>query len=156
MGTGHYQAMLEDDYDLTHIEETVRASKLAYEEAGITDPRKQLDLIELHDCFTMTELVTLEDLGISPRGKCIEDIDAGTFTLTGEMPVNSDGGLKCFGHPLGASGLRMLYEVYKQLQEKAGPRQVKLNNGIGLAHSYAGTPVDSGTSAVTILGRHDR
>lgn len=70
-------------------------------------------------------MIVYEDLGFSPRGKAKDDIEAGTFTLTGELPVNTDGGLKCFGHPLGASGLRMMYEVYKQLQNKAGPRQVK-------------------------------
>ena len=76
----------------------------------------------VHDCFTITELIIYEDLGFSPRGKASEDVAAGTFSLEGELPVNTDGGLKCFGHPIGASGIRMIYEVYKQIQGKAGAR----------------------------------
>ena len=97
----------------------------AYKEAGIKDPRKEISIAEVHDCFSITELTIMEDLQFSPRGRVSEDIEAGTFALEGELPVNTDGGLKCFGHPIGATGLRMLYEVYKQLQGKAGPRQVK-------------------------------
>jgi len=81
-------------------------------------------------------------------------VEAGTFTLEGELPVNTDGGLKCFGHPVGASGLRMLYEIYKQLQGKAGPRQVK-DARIGLAHTLGGNPLEGYTAAVSILGRRD-
>jgi acetyl-CoA C-acetyltransferase len=79
-------------------------------------------------------------------------VEAGTFELKGELPVNTDGGLKCFGHPLGASGVRMMYEVYKQLQGKADQRQVEIRNQIGLTHTCAGTPVDSHTAALAILG----
>ncbi|NIR17810.1 MAG: acetyl-CoA acetyltransferase, partial [Desulfobacterales bacterium] len=88
----------------------------------------------------------------SPRGKAKEDVIAGTFELTGELPVNTDGGLKCFGHPVGASGLRMLYEVYKQLQGKAEERQLK-NPKTGLVHGLGGTPVDSATAGIVIVGR---
>ena len=91
-----------------------------------------------------------EDLGFSPRGKAKEDIEAGTFTLGGELPVNTDGGLKCFGHPLGASGLRMMYEVYKQLQGKAGPRQVK-NPRLGLTHNLGGN-AGTGIGSCFIVG----
>jgi acetyl-CoA C-acetyltransferase len=149
-----YQAQVEDDLPLVSIEENVRASRMAYEEAGIKDPRKEIDLAVVHDCFTITELVIYEDLGFSPRGRAKEDVEAGTFTLEGELPVNTDGGLKCFGHPVGASGLRMLYEIYKQLQGKAGPRQVK-DARIGLAHTLGGNPIEGCTAAVTILGRRD-
>jgi acetyl-CoA C-acetyltransferase len=77
-------------------------------------------------------------------------VEAGTFTLEGEIPVNTDGGLKCFGHPISASGLRMIYEVYKQLQGKAGKRQVK-NAKTGLTHNVGGI---NGffTGAVAIFG----
>jgi len=152
VSTGHYQAEIEDDWDLAHIEENVRAAKMAYEMAGIRDPRKEIDLAIVHDCFTITELVIYEDLGFSPRGKAKDDVNAGTFELTGELPVNTDGGLKCFGHPVGASGLRMLYEVYKQLQQKAGERQLK-NPKTGLIHGLGGTVIDSSTAAVVIVGR---
>jgi acetyl-CoA C-acetyltransferase len=137
-------------YDFAHVEENVRASKLAYAEAGIKNPRIELSTAEVHDCFTIHELSVYEDLGWSKIGRARDDIEAGTFQLKGELPVNTDGGLKCFGHPLGASGLRMQYEVYKQLQEKAGPRQVR-NPRLGLTHNLGGT-VWGGIACVCITG----
>jgi acetyl-CoA C-acetyltransferase len=137
-------------YEWDHVEETHRAGLAAYKEAGVTDPRRQISIAEVHDCFTITEMVIYEDLGFCPRGKAGEDIRAGTFELTGELPVNTDGGLKCFGHPIGASGLRMLYEVYHQLREKAGPRQIR-NPSLGLVHNLGGTP-GAGTVSVIIVG----
>ncbi|MFQ5925604.1 MAG: acetyl-CoA acetyltransferase [Dehalococcoidia bacterium] len=150
---GARQGTLQDSYDFVHVEENVTASRAAYEEAGIKKPRKEIDLAIVHDCFTITEMLIYEDLQFSPRGKAREDIDAGTFTVEGELPVNTDGGLKCFGHPIGASGLRMLYEVYKQLQGKAEQRQLKKAD-IGLTHNLGGTP-GSFTCAVSILGKRD-
>ncbi|MEM2816171.1 MAG: acetyl-CoA acetyltransferase [Candidatus Bathyarchaeia archaeon] len=152
MSCGMYQAEIMDDWKMVHIEENVRASQMAYREAGIRNPRKELDLAIVHDCFTIHELVIYEDLGFSQRGKAKEDVEAGTFELSGELPVNTDGGLKSFGHPVGASGLRMIYEAYKQLQGKAGQRQVKLRNHVALTHTCGGTPVDSSTAAVAIIG----
>jgi acetyl-CoA C-acetyltransferase len=133
------QNTMRDDYDYTHVEETCTAAAAAYREAGITNPREEISLAEVHDCFSITEAVTMEDLGFSPRGKVKEDIESGFFALDGGLPVQTDGGLKCFGHPIGASGVRMLYEVYKQLQGKAGPRQVK-NPKLGLTHNLGGQP----------------
>lgn len=138
------------DYDFAHVEENVRASQRAYAEAGIKDPRSELSVAEVHDCFTIHEMTIYEDLGWSEKGRAKEDIEAGTFSLKGELPVNTDGGLKCFGHPLGASGLRMQYEIYKQLQEKAGPRQVK-NPRLGLTHNLGGT-IWGGISCISITG----
>src|SRR4030043_1897216 len=112
---------------------------MAYERAGIKNPREEIDVAQVHDCFSIHELILYEELGFSPKGKAREDVEAGTFALDGELPVNTDGGLKCFGHPLSASGLRMTYEIYKQLQEKAGPRQVK-NLRRGLIHNLGGLP----------------
>jgi len=137
VSTGTRLDLMTQDYDFVHVEENVRASQKAYAEAGIKDPRSELSLAEVHDCFTVHEMVIYEDLGWSKRGRAREDIESGTFSLKGEMPVNTDGGLKCFGHPLGASGLRMQYEVYKQLQERSGPRQVK-NPRLGLTHNLGG------------------
>jgi acetyl-CoA C-acetyltransferase len=142
---------LQADYDYTHLEENVRAARMAYGEAGIKNPRKELSIAEVHDCFSIHEMLIYEDLGWSPRGEAKADIEAGTFTLQGELPVNTDGGLKCFGHPLGASGLRMMYEVYKQLQEKAGPRQVK-NPQLGLIHNLGGIVPGACIAAVSIVG----
>jgi acetyl-CoA C-acetyltransferase len=126
-------------YDYTHVEATVRAAEAAYKEAGITNPREEISMAEVHDCFSITEAVTMEDLMFSPRGKVREDIENGFFDLEGKLPVQPDGGLKCFGHPIGASGFRMLYEMYKQLQGKAGPRQIK-NPKLGLTHNLGGAP----------------
>ncbi len=153
LSCGARQAVLQDDYDMVHFEETVAAARTAYQEAGIKNPREEVDLAIVHDCFTITELLIYEDLGFSPRGGAKEDIDAGFFTLEGGLPVNTDGGLKCFGHPVGASGLRMIYEVYKQIQGKAGARQVKKAD-IGLTHNLGGWPGHF-TCAVAIFGRRD-
>jgi acetyl-CoA C-acetyltransferase len=142
--------LMTQDYDFVHIEENIRASKMAYAEAGITDPREELSVAEVHDCFTIHEMVLYEDLGWTERDRVKEDIEGGTFALKGELPVNTDGGLKCFGHPLGASGLRMQYEVYKQLQEKAGPRQVR-NPRLGLTHNFGGA-IWGGVGSVCITG----
>ncbi len=150
---GGLQGQLQDWYDFVHFEESVTAAKAAYEEAGIKNPRQEVDLAIVHDCFTITELIIYEDLEFSPRGKAPEDVAAGTFSLEGELPVNTDGGLKCFGHPIGASGLRMIYEVYKQLQGKAEQRQLKKAD-IGLTHNLGGRP-GSFTCAIAILGKRD-
>jgi acetyl-CoA C-acetyltransferase len=141
---------ISQEYDFVHVEENARASAHAYAEAGITNPRVELSVAEVHDCFTIHEMTVYEDLGWSKRGRAREDVEAGTFTLKGELPVNTDGGLKCFGHPLGASGLRMQYEVYKQLQEKAGPRQVR-NPRLGLTHNLGGS-VWGGIACICVTG----
>ncbi len=138
------------DYDYTHIETTYRAAMKAYEEAGIKNPREEISMMEVHDCFSITELVTYEDLLISPRGRAWEDVEAGFFELDGKIPCQPDGGLKCFGHPIGASGLRMMYEMYKQFQGKAGPRQIN-NPKLGLTHNLGGQPFSS-VCAVCIVG----
>ena len=127
------------DWDYAHVETTVHASQRAYREAGIKNAREEISMMETHDCFSITELTEYEDLGISPRGRAKEDIEAGFFDLDGKIPCQPDGGLKCFGHPIGASGLRMMYEMYKQLQGKAGPRQIK-DPKFGLTHNMGGIP----------------
>jgi acetyl-CoA C-acetyltransferase len=150
MCVGAREGQLRQDYDFLHIEENVQCSQRAFKDAGIKDSRKELSIAEVHDCFTIHEMIVYEDLGFSPRGRAKEDIEAGAFTMSGDLPVNTDGGLKCFGHPLGASGLRMMYEVYKQLQGKAGVRQVK-NPRLGLTHNLGGT-AGTGISSCNIVG----
>ena len=108
--------------------ETTEAGRVAYEQAGIKDPRKEISLAQVHDCFTIAEMMEYEALGFSPLGRAKEDIEAGSFELTGDLPVNTDGGLKSFGHPLGATGIRMTYECYKQLQGKADLPERQLKN----------------------------
>ena len=145
------EEMLYTDYDLTHVEGAVHASQRAYREAGIKNPREEISMMEVHDCFSITELVTYEDLGISARGQAKEDVQAGFFDLDGKIPCQPDGGLKCFGHPIGASGLRMIYEVYNQLLGRAGPRQLKKAD-IGITHNLGGRP-GSFTASVAVFGR---
>ncbi|MFO8010533.1 MAG: acetyl-CoA acetyltransferase [Dehalococcoidia bacterium] len=130
---------LVQDFDYTHVEEAFRAGSAAYEEAGITNPREEISMAEVHDCFSITEAVTMEDLQFSPRGKVKEDIEGGTFQLDGSLPVQPDGGLKCFGHPIGASGIRMLYEPYLHFQGRAGERQTK-DPKMALAHNMGNEP----------------
>jgi acetyl-CoA C-acetyltransferase len=147
---GPREGWISDKYDFAHVEETWRGGQAAYEEAGIKNPREEISTAAVHDCFTITELTIMEDLQFSPRGKAAEDVEAGTFKLDGKLPVNTDGGLKCFGHPVGASGLRMMYEVYKQLQGKADKRQIK-NPKLGLTHNQGGEP-GAATVSVAIVG----
>ena len=147
------ESWMHSNYDYTHVEPTCRAAVRAYEEADVTNPREQISMMEVHDCFSITELVTYEDLLISKRGEVRKDVEDGFFELSGKIPCQPDGGLKCFGHPIGASGLRMLYEMYKQLQGKAGARQVK-DPKLGLTHNLGGYPPRA-IASVTIIGVPD-
>jgi acetyl-CoA C-acetyltransferase len=139
------------EWDGSYVRNTRVAARRAYEEAGIRDPRDALDLTEVHDCFSVTELVTMEDLGLSDEGRASFDILDGKFDRDGALPCQTDGGLKCFGHPVGASGLRMVYEIYTQLLGRAGDRQ-RGKADIGLTHNVGGAPANS-VAAVSILGR---
>jgi acetyl-CoA C-acetyltransferase len=127
------------------------AAARAYREASIKDPCKVLDLIEVHDCFSITELVLMEDLQLSRPGRAAYDILEGRYDRTGLIPCQVDGGLKCFGHPIGASGLRMVYEVYLQLLGRAGPRQLAKAD-LGLTQNLGGHPHQN-VCAVAIVGR---
>ena len=141
---------VDPDYDYTTFPEVVRSVADAYAQAGVTDPRRQLSLAEVHDCFTPTELVLMEDMGFSDRGQAWKDILAGDFELGGRLPVNPDGGLKSFGHPVGASGLRMLYEAWLQFRGEAGERQLD-DPKLALTHNLGGRP-GSCVSFVSLVG----
>ena len=130
------------------------AAAKAYQEAGITDPRRQISLTEVHDCFSITELVTMEDLFLSDEGHGWKDVLDGVFDADGEVPCQIDGGLKCFGHPIGASGLRMLYENYLQLIGRAGPRQRSTPPSLALSHNLGGMPSQN-VAAIAIVGLED-
>lgn len=119
--------------------EVIACAKVAYEEAGVVNPRTQISMAEVHDCFTPTEMILMEDLGFSERGQGWKDVLKGRYDLDGELPVNPDGGLKSFGHPVGASGLRMMFELWLQFRGEAGPRQLD-NPTLGLAHNMGGFP----------------
>jgi acetyl-CoA C-acetyltransferase len=126
------------------------AARRAYREAGIENPREQLSLVECHDCFSVTELVTLEDLYISPEGGAVKDVLDGFYDADGKIPCQIDGGLKCFGHPIGASGIRMIYEMYLQLMGRAGARQ-RPDVRLGLTHNLGGFP-SRNVCSVAIVG----
>ncbi len=126
-------------FDFLAWKPTLYAAEQAYRMAAIREPARELDVVQLHDCFTLTELLSYEDLGLCKKGEAKEHIANGTFELTGSLPVNTDGGLKSFGHPTGATGVRMIYENTLQLQGRAGPRQVEGAN-LALSHNIGGAP----------------
>jgi acetyl-CoA C-acetyltransferase len=142
-----------NDWDGDHFMTTSKASTMAYQEAGITDPRKEISMMEVHDCFSITELVTMEDLHISERGNAWRDVLDGVYDIDGEVPCQVDGGLKCFGHPIGASGLRMIYEMYLQLHGRAGERQLE-NPTFGLTHNLGGFPAMN-VCSISIVGKYE-
>jgi acetyl-CoA C-acetyltransferase len=142
-----------NDWDGEHFITTSECSKKVYQEAGITDPRKEISMMEVHDCFSITELVTMEDLHISARGQGWKDVLSGVFDRGGEVPCQVDGGLKCFGHPIGASGLRMLYEMYLQLHGRAGERQIE-NPRLGLTHNLGGFP-SMNVCSICVIGKYE-
>ena len=140
-------------WDGAHFVTTRRASAKAYEEAGVKDPRKEINMMEVHDCFSITELVTYEDLHISPKGGACEDVLNGFYDLDGTIPCQVDGGLKCYGHPIGASGLRMIYAMYEQILDRVPTeRAVKNDRRMGLTHNLGGVPW-SNVAAVAIIGK---
>jgi acetyl-CoA C-acetyltransferase len=150
ISVGQNQGWCGTDFEFTSVYETVHAGKAAYAEAGIKNPREEISMAQVHDCFSITEAIIMEDLEFSPRGRVKEDIDSGFFEITGGLPCQTDGGLKSFGHPIGATGLRMMYECYKQLQGKCDERQLK-NPKLGLTHNLGGFPA-SATVSCCIAG----
>jgi acetyl-CoA C-acetyltransferase len=148
---GPAEGSMRQDYDFTTFPEVVASAKDAYAQAGVKDARAEISMAEVHDCFTPTELVLMEDLGFSPRGQAWKDVMDGRFDLAGPQPINPDGGLKSFGHPIGASGLRMMYEMWLQLRGEAGPRQIK-NPKLGLTHNLGGAPGRC-VSFVSVVGQ---
>jgi len=152
LAAGSGSGLIDPTYDYTHFPECEAAAADAYQQAGITDPRRQLAMAEVHDCFTPTELVLMEDLGFAERGSAWKEVLAGTFALDGELPVNPDGGLKSFGHPVGASGLRMMFECWLQLRGEATPeRQLRTDRTLALTHNLGGYPGEM-VSFVSVLG----
>jgi acetyl-CoA C-acetyltransferase len=136
------------DFDYIGFPATKLAAQQAYEMAGISP--QDVDFAEVHDCFTWTEISNYEDLGFAEKGQGWKLIMNGDTFVDGKIPINPSGGLKSFGHPIGASGLRMIYEVVNQLRGKVErERQVRIKRGIGLAHNLGGP---GSVASVTILG----
>jgi len=146
---GYFTIQFDPDFDFLGFRATQEAAKSAYRQAGISDPAKEIHVADCHDCFTITEIINYEDLGFAPRGQGWRLIEEGVTTLEGRLPVNTGGGLKCSGHPIGASGIRMISEVCDQIRGRCGKRQVKRAD-VGLAHTLGGP----GTVAcVAVVGR---
>ena len=140
------------NWDGSHFVTTRKAATKAYEEAGIKNPREEINMMEVHDCFSITEMVTMEDLHISPKGGSYDDIMDGFYDLDGQVPCQVDGGLKCYGHPIGASGLRMIYAMYEQILDRV-PEERKVKNArVGLTHNLGGTPWMN-VGAISIIGK---
>jgi acetyl-CoA C-acetyltransferase len=142
-----------NSWDGSYFATARAAAGRAYKEAGIEKPREEIGLIEVHDCFSVTELVTMEDLHISAEGQAIRDVLDGFYDADGTVPCQIDGGLKCFGHPIGASGLRMIYELYLQMLGRAGERQRKELPRLGLTHNLGGFPHQN-VCSISIVGHH--
>ena len=148
------EEMAFNSWDGDHFVTTEKASLMAYEEAGIKNPREELSMMEVHDCFSITEFVTMEDLHISPKGGATKDIMDGFFNIDGGgVPCQVDGGLKCFGHPIGASGIRMVYEMYLQLHGRADERQLE-DPKYGLTHNLGGFPFMN-VCSISIVGKYE-
>lgn len=139
------------DYTGLSFPASVKAAKAAYEEAGVQDPRKELNFGIVHDCFTITELLDYQDLGLCKPGEGADLIREGVTAIDGDFPINPDGGLKCFGHPIGATGVRMIAEVTRQVLGKAEGYQVK-DAKAGFAHNLGG-PLS--VAMVSIIGIPD-
>jgi acetyl-CoA C-acetyltransferase len=147
VGTDHHQLWDRNSY----IEQlsTVRAARGAYEMAKMKP--SDVDFAELHDCFTNTELMNIEDVGFVKKGEAAKRLKDGEFDMHGRLPINPSGGLKAHGHPIAATGLGQIFEVVTQLREEADKRQVKLKNGVGIQHNVGGPAF--GVAVVNILSR---
>ncbi|HEX4864292.1 MAG TPA: acetyl-CoA acetyltransferase [Acidimicrobiales bacterium] len=150
---GDGSGVTDPNYDFTSFPEVVASAHDAYRQAGIDDPRRAFAMAEVHDCFTPTEMILMEDLGFSERGTAWKEIVDGVFDLDGELPVNPDGGLKSFGHPVGASGLRMMFEAWLQLRGDAPEERQIPDTGrkLALTQNLGGYPGEM-VSFVSILG----
>jgi len=141
--TGSY----ENPQDLTHWETDYRACRLAYEKAGIGP--EDLDVVECHDAFTISEILHYEALGLCPKGEGGKLVEKGETALGGRIPVNVSGGLLSRGHPVGATGVAQIIEIVTQLRNEAGARQVR-GAKIGLAHCMGGDKA-ADTKSCTII-----
>ena len=151
---GNGGGLTDPDYDYTTFPEVVQTAEDAYRQAGVTNPRRELAMAEVHDCFTPTEMILMEDLGFSERGVAWKEVLDGCFDRDGDLPINPDGGLKSFGHPIGASGLRMMFEVWLQLRGEAPAERAITTTAerkLALTHNLGGYPGEM-VSFVSILG----
>ncbi|PPA59830.1 thiolase family protein [Micromonospora chalcea] len=148
---GYFTANTSSRSDLLGFESTRSAAASAYEQAGVTRPFDEIDVVELHDCFTITEVVNYEDLGLCGKGEGRDLVLSGATGPGGALPVNTSGGLKACGHPIGATGVRMVVDVCDQVWGRAGVRQVP-GARTGLAHALGGPGSLACVAVVTDAG----
>ena len=146
---GYWNTQFDPSWNFTSFRSTQEAARVAYRMAGVSDPRKEIDVVECHDCFTITEIVNYEDLGFAAPGEGWKYATGGVTRLGGDLPVNTSGGLKSCGHPIGSSGVRMIANIHDQLLGRAGRMQVP-NARMGLAHNLGGP---GAVSAVAVLSQ---
>jgi acetyl-CoA C-acetyltransferase len=146
--SGYYTAQMDPAFSFTSFRSTKEAAKRAYAMAGVKDPAKEFQVAQCHDCFTITEIINYEDLGLAAPGEGWKLVTEGHTRLGGKLPVNTDGGLKACGHPVGASGVRMINHIADQIRGRAGRMQVP-DVRRGVAHTLGGP---GSVSAVFVLG----
>jgi acetyl-CoA C-acetyltransferase len=146
---GYWNTQFDPSWNFTSFRSTQEAARVAYRMAGVSDPRKEINVAEVHDCFTITEIVNYEDLGLAAPGEGWKYATGGVTRLGGDLPVNTSGGLKSCGHPIGSSGIRMIANIHDQLLGRAGRMQVP-NARMGLAHNLGGP---GAVSAVAVLSQ---
>src|ERR671924_90667 len=149
-GRGASPAAVQGREDITTIPSTVAAARQAYKMAGVNP--KDIGFAEVHDCFTIAEIIDIEDLGFFPKGKAVHAVRDGATRLSGEIPINPSGGLKSKGHPIGATGIGQVVEVFEQFTGKAGERIVP-NAEVALTHNFGAT---GASAAVHIFKKVDR
>jgi len=148
---GYYSGFFRDEADYLGFRATREAAAVAYGQAGLDRPREQVQVVECHDCFTITEILNYEDLGLCERGEGVELLRSGATAAGGDIPVNLSGGLQSCGHPVGATGVRMVKEIADQVLARAGDRQVT-GATRGIAHTLGGPGV---ASCVVVVGAGD-
>ena len=146
---GYWNTQFDPSWNFTSFRSTREAAQAAYKMAGVTNPAKEINVAECHDCFTITEIVNYEDLGFAKPGEGWKFATGGVTKLGADLPVNTSGGLKSCGHPIGASGVRMIANIHDQLLGRAGKMQVK-GARMGLAHNLGGP---GAVSAVAVLSQ---
>lgn len=147
VGSGHAgdTISLHTKQSITSFEAAKNAAKQAYDQSNLRP--SDIDFAEVHDCFTITQIINIEDLGFAEPGHGADLVAEGVTAIGGKKPINPSGGLKAKGHPIGATGLSQIYEVVTQLRGDAGKRQLKKSD-IGLTHNLGGT---AGTCVVNIF-----
>jgi acetyl-CoA C-acetyltransferase len=146
---GYWNTQFDPSWNFTSFRATREAARAAYRMAGVTNPARQIKVAECHDCFTITEIINYEDLGLFEPGTGWRAVQAGETRLGGSLPVNTSGGLKSCGHPIGSSGVRMINNIHDQLLGRAGAMQVG-GADMGLAHNLGGP---GAVSAVAVLSQ---